>query len=65
MRLKNWKEIINTDWPELKITERTREMAPVYAQRYLTGNVRFATGRFYTDEEFEKYRQRVLSTPFP
>jgi hypothetical protein len=64
MVIRNWKDVIDMDWPKVEITERTRAMAPIYAQRYSTRNVRLATGRIITDEEMEQ-RRREAYQPLP
>ncbi len=33
--------------------------------RYLINNMRLATGRIYTDLEYETRRARILATPLP
>ena len=44
------------------ITEETREKSIQYGCR---GNVRIATGRFFTDIGYENYRKKVLSMELP
>lgn len=65
MKLRNWREVIDIDLPEVKITEETRQEV-LHAPYEIRGDVRLVTGRFYTEAEFEAYRQKVLlSTPLP
>jgi hypothetical protein len=66
-KLENWDEVMNKDWPEMKVTERTRATMERLAScgRYLVDNVRLAFGRIYSSKKYESYRQRVLSTPLP
>lgn len=62
--LKDWKEVIDVDFPEIgPITEKTREITLKYNGS--CDSVRIATGRFYTNEEFEAYKKEVLSRPLP
>ena len=65
MVLRDWRQVIDMDLPKMETTERTRAMAPVYAQRYSTRNVRLATGRIITDEEMNQRRRDVYSRPLP
>lgn len=67
LKLKNWNEVINEDWPDMKITEQTRDVMRRAAQsgRYLINDVRLAIGRFYTDSEYEARRAKILSTQLP
>ena len=57
-------EIMNTEFSNLKIDESTRERVKQFAFRY-RGSVRISSGRIYTDEEYEKRREKVLNTPLP
>ena len=59
-----WNRILNADLPNYKVTEETRKTAKRNALRYRS-SVRLAMGNIYTDEEFEAYREKVLSTPLP
>lgn len=61
----DWRDFIDRDFPEMKITEETRNAIIEYARTHRVSNVRIATGRFYTDEEYRQYRERILSTPLP
>jgi len=65
MGLKKWYEVIEEDFPDFgPVTEETVENTMEMSRRY-GGPVRFATGRIWTDEAYEKRRERVLSTPLP
>lgn len=66
-RLKDWREVINTDFPKTEITERTKYVMRrvTSSGRYLINNMRLATGRVYTDLEYEARRAKILSTPLP
>lgn len=63
--LKDWKECIYLDWPVRPVTERTREVAYQMARRGYRADVRTATGRVYTDAEFEARQKRILATELP
>jgi len=67
LKLKDWREVIFEDFPDMKITEQTRDVMRRAAQsgRYLINDMRLATGRFYTDSEYEARRAKILSTPLP
>ncbi|MBU1136168.1 MAG: hypothetical protein KJ559_01525 [Nanoarchaeota archaeon] len=68
MLIKNLRDVIGVDLPEdIEITERTKQTMVECAQsgRYLIDNVRIATGRIFTDKEYEERRERILSTPLP
>ncbi len=64
-KLKDWREVIDLDFPPIEVTEATRQKMIEYAKRHSVGDVRLATGRFYTTAEYEARRERVLSTPLP
>jgi len=55
-RLKDLREVINADWPEVKVTRRTVQRAVEYQ-----GQVR----KPYSPAEYEAKRARVLNTPLP
>ena len=64
-KLGHWKELITTDFPDGdRITKATVAGVKSEARRF-RASMRVATGRLYTDEEFEKRRSRVLGTPLP
>jgi hypothetical protein len=65
MGLKDWREVIDLDFPDVEITEETKRTMVEAGRRYLINDVRLATGRFYTTAEYEARRERVLSTPLP
>ena len=65
MKLKPWKEAIDDEMPPMgPITEETRKQTLEQAARY-RGGVRVSTGRFWTDADYEKYRNEVLSRKLP
>ncbi|ODS36388.1 hypothetical protein BEH94_12070 [Candidatus Altiarchaeales archaeon WOR_SM1_SCG] len=61
---KTEEEVWDTDFSDLKIDEHARELTKCLANRF-RGGVRISTGRFYTEEEWENKRNKVLSTPLP
>lgn len=63
--LKDWRECIDLDWPAQPVTERTRQGAYQMAQRGYRADVRTATGRMYTDSEFEARRKKILESKLP
>ncbi|MCL1791324.1 MAG: hypothetical protein FWG40_08210 [Peptococcaceae bacterium] len=52
-------ESLNKDFEPIRITDESREIVEDYARK-CRGSVRFATGRFYTDDEYKEWRQSVL-----
>lgn len=64
----HWEEVVERDFPERRpVTVKTRESLkenPLLASRYRC-SMRIATGRIYTDEEFEARRTQVFSTELP
>ena len=63
--LKDWRECIDLDWPKIEVTERTREIGYQMARRGYRADVRTATGRIYTDAEFEARRKNILEQELP
>ena len=59
-----WNRLLNTDWPDYKITEQTRELAMTNVLKYRS-SARLAMGKVYTDEEYEARREKILSIPLP
>ncbi len=58
-------KLINTDFPDMKpITENTKKDVINNSNSY-RGSVRLSTGRFFTDSEYQKKKEKVLSTPLP
>jgi hypothetical protein len=67
MTKKEISDLLDKGMPDINPTEKTRKTMIEAGKnpRYLINNVRLATGRFYTTEEFETYKKRVLNTPLP
>ena len=57
--------ILFKDFPQLKITDEVRNDVLQHPIRYTNYDVRIRTGQFYTDEEYEQRRIKILSTPLP
>ena len=64
-RLKDWRDVINVDFPKVEVTEETIRNSVRMAERGYRTDMRVATGRVYTDAEYEARRQRVLSQELP
>lgn len=64
-KLKNWKDVVDLDFPPLRVTEESREKMIKYAKAHIVGDVRLAMGRFYTDAEYEARQKKILLTPLP
>jgi hypothetical protein len=47
-----------------RITNETRKQTKKESHRF-RGSVRISNGNFYTDDEYENQRQRILNTPLP
>ncbi len=60
----DWKNLIDKPFPDIgPITDDIREQTTKYIHR-IRGSVRIALGRFFTDEEYELYRNNQLK-PLP
>ena len=59
---KTEEEVWDTDFSDLKIDENTKKITKRLANRF-RGGVRISTGMFYTDEEWEKKREKIINTP--
>ena len=65
MKLKDWKEVMDLDFPGGNITHKTRQTMIEADKKYLINDTRLATGRFYINVEYELRRERILSSPLP
>ena len=59
------RDIIFMDYPPLKITEETRKKVIENPMSHSNCPVRIRMGKFYTDEEWEKRENKVLSMKLP
>ncbi len=59
------KAILEQDFPKLEITEKTREDVLNNPEKYTSCDARIRMGKFYTDEEYEKYIESSLNRPLP
>lgn len=65
MPFKSPEEVFNAELPLPKrITKKAVELSKKLVSRF-GGNARLATGRIFTDEEYEEWRKKVLSKPLP
>ncbi len=65
MDSKGLSKLIDRDFPDFTpINDNTIEVAKNESLRY-RGSVRIATGKFWTNEQYEKNRERVLSSQLP
>ncbi|MBE6152853.1 MAG: hypothetical protein E7166_01310 [Firmicutes bacterium] len=62
---KKSKNILEQPYVKLKITEKTREDVLKHPSLYANCDVRIQMGKFYTDEEKEKYFDETLKRPLP
>lgn len=61
----NVKAILDTSPPlPKKVTQKSKEHTIKESRRF-RGSVRIGCGKFYTDDEFEAHRKKILSTPLP
>lgn len=60
-QFKGKKNIWDADFKEPRID---RELTLAFAAKH-RGSIRLAMGLFYTDEEWERIRKKVLGTPLP
>ena len=64
-RLKDWREVLERDFPDSSFTEQSRKQIRSYSLGSCVGDARLATGRFYTDSEYQEERRAIQSTPLP
>ena len=63
MRLRQWTEVVDLDMPPRgPVTARAREYS-LREARLFRGGVRISTGMFWTDREYEAWREKMLNTP--
>ena len=65
LKLRDWSEVINQNFPSIEVTEKTVKNSVRMAQRGYRTDARVATRRVYTDAEYEYRRNIVLNTPLP
>jgi hypothetical protein len=66
MKLKNWYEVLIEDWPAIaEVTNRTIRTSQKLAREGYRTSMRIATGRVYTDKDYEARRARILTTSLP
>lgn len=50
---------------KVKITDKTKEDVLSHPEKYTDCDARIRLGKFYTDEEYERYVEESLSRPLP
>ena len=65
LKIKETKDILFSDYPELVITNKSIEQIKKHPEFYVNTPVRVFMGKVYTTKEYEKRRKRVLETPLP
>ena len=66
MEKKTKKDILfDYNFKKPKITKQTIEYIKTHPRFFRNCDVRTRMGLIYTDEEYEKRRERVLNTPLP
>jgi hypothetical protein len=60
-----WSDVLERDMPEqAKITNEIRRQTAQQSDRF-RGSVRLSIGHFWTDDEYQQFRNEVLNTPLP
>ena len=59
------KDILEQEYGELVITEKTRESIKKHPEFYVNSLVKVATARIYTNEEFQKKSDEILKQELP
>ena len=59
------KYIMRLDYQPIKITEETRQYVKDYPEKHLECPPRVFMGKFYTDKEWEKTTEKILSKELP
>lgn len=60
-----WRDVVDKELPDTSvITSEMREDTIDNSSRF-RGSVRLAMGLFFTTEEYERKRKRILETPLP
>lgn len=59
------KDILEQEYGELVITEKTRESIKKHSEFYVNSPVKVATARIYTNEEFQKKSDEILKQELP
>lgn len=63
LRLEDWREVVDVDWPEHEVTQQTVRTTMLASSRYRTP-VRQATGRVMTNKEYDARHKRAYR-PLP
>lgn len=58
-------EILFADFRPIKITEEMRKDVLEHPERYINCPPRIRMGKFYTDEEYERYIEEGLNRTLP
>ncbi len=59
-----WNKVLESDFPKIEITEETKHVTRENSVRF-RGSMRLSTGKFFTDQEYEEYHERILNTSLP
>lgn len=57
--------VIFRPFPKLKVTKKLRDDIKAHPLSYYNCDVRIRLGLFYTEEEWEKKRDKILSKKLP
>lgn len=57
--------VISRQFPKLKVTKKLRDDIKAHPLSYYNCDVRIRLGLFYTEEEWEKKRDKILSKKLP
>jgi hypothetical protein len=58
------RDVTDVDFPDVEITRELRDDI-LKGKQVISGDMRIAMGKFYTDKEWESRRKKVLSRPLP
>ena len=57
--------VISRPFPKLKVTKKLRDDIKAHPLSYYNCDVRIRLGLFYTEEEWDKTRDKILSKKLP
>lgn len=61
----NNKEILETDYKKIKITDKTKEKIIKHHKLNYSLPVKVFMGKFYTDDEYNRKRNKAFNTTLP
>jgi len=61
----DWTEVVDRDMPDTSIITSEMRSDTIENTGRFRGSVRLAMGLFFTTEDYERKRKRILETPLP